>query len=76
MQSCLVVIAVIHATSIRYRTKINMWVDDFLDFNDQGHLQGQNDQKIPPNAQKTAIFQQNLTNVGGKDWYPCYINQI
>ena len=41
------VIAVIHATSIRYRTKINMWVDDFSGFNVQGHLQGQNDRKIP-----------------------------
>ena len=40
MQSCLVLIAVIHATSIRYRTKINMWVDEFSGFNVQGHLQG------------------------------------
>ena len=53
-----------------------MRVDDFSDFNVQGHLQGQNDRKIPPNAQKRLFFQQNLTNVGGKDRYPCYINQL
>ena len=29
-----------------------MWVNDFSGFNVQGHLQGQNDRKIPQNAQK------------------------
>ena len=55
MQSCLVLIAGIHATSLRYRTKINMCVDDFLGFNVQGHLQGQNDRKILPNAQNRVF---------------------
>ena len=29
-----------------------MWMDDFSGFTVQGQLQGQNDQKINPNAQK------------------------
>ena len=32
--------------------------------------------KMTEKYPKTTIFQQNLTNVGGKDRYPCYINQI
>ena len=62
---------------LHQRTKINMWVDDFSGFNVQGHghFQAQNAPKTPPNAQN-RLFPQNLTNFGGKDRYPCYINQI
>ena len=34
-----------HATAIRYRANINMWVDAFSGFNVQSHFQGQNDFK-------------------------------